>query len=347
MVKGNYLHVSSLNAYGNCIFLEAYKLSINISMINILSIDILGVSIIFFHNNGDLKMELTHLRYFVTVAEELHFGRAAAKLHIAQPPLSQQIKRLEAELDVKLFNRTSRRVELTAAGEIFLPEARGIIEQADETYTMITSLDKGRKGYLPIAFIESAINTFLPEIIKAFMRKYPDVQLSLKSMGMFEQFKAFDQKRLHLGFIRPFEHDISAYSKRLIISEPYVLALPENHKLCANDTLTLDMLANEPLILFPRSRHPQLRNRFDECFQNAGYKPDVIMELMSKHTSLAMVKSGIALAFVPESSMFYSPQGVTFRSLDSDLPPIEIYAIWRPENDSPLIRNFLDLIPEI
>jgi DNA-binding transcriptional LysR family regulator len=327
--------------------LEASNLSINISMINILFIDILRVSIIFFHNNGDSEMELTHLRYFVTVAEELHFGRAAAKLHIAQPPLSQQIKRLETELDVKLFNRTSRRVELTVAGEMFLAEARGIIERADETYAMISSLGKGQKGYLPIAFIESAINTFLPEIIKSFMQKYPDVQLSLKAMGMLEQFRAFDEKRLHLGFIRPFKHDISAYSKRLIIREPYVLALPENHKLCANEVLSLDMLTGEPLILFPRSRHPHLRNRFDECFQRAGVKPDVIMELMSKHTSLAMVKSGIALAFIPESSMFYSPEGVTFRKLDSDLPPIEIYAIWRPENDSPLIKNFLDLIPEI
>lgn len=291
-------------------------------------------------------MELTHLRYFVTVAEELHFGRAAKKLHIAQPPLSQQIKRLEGELDVKLFNRTSRRVELTTAGKIFLPEARGIVERADETYAMITSLGKGQKGYLSIAAIEPAINTFLPEVIKFFMGKYPEVQLSVKEMGIIEQFKAFDEQRLHLGFVRPFQIDTSIYAKRLIMRERYVLALPEKHKLCRLPSLTLDKIAGEPLILFPRTRHPQLRDRFDECFKRFGFKPNVILELMSKHTTLAMVKAGIALAFVPESSMLFCPPEIKFQTLDCNFPDVEIFALWRAENDSALIKNFIDLIPQ-
>lgn len=290
-------------------------------------------------------MELTHLRYFITVAEELHFGRAAAKLHISQPPLSQQIKRLEDELEIKLFNRTSRRVELSEAGRVFLSEARGIVERANEACLTMMNMGKGQCGYLSIASSEPAINTFLPEALKKFMHKYPDVQLSLKEWGIIEQFKAFDEKRIHLGFIRPFGHDASAYSKRLMLRQQYVLALPANHKLCAHSSLTLDMIGNEALILFPRSRHPQLRDCFDECFRISGLNPNIIQEIVSKHTTLALVKAGIGLAFVPESSMIYSPPGVEFRHLDSNLPAVEIFAFWRPENDSPLVRNFLDLIP--
>ena len=291
-------------------------------------------------------MELTHLRYFVAVAEELHFGRAAAKLHIAQPALSQQIKRLEDELETKLFNRTSRRVELSAAGEIFLSKAYGIIKRADEACATMMSLGKGQSGSLSIAFNEPAINTFLPKVIGKFMRKYPEVQLSLNEIGIIEQLKAFDEKCLDLGFMRPFGHDISAYSKRLIMREKYVLALPQNHKLCAHSSLTLDMIGNEPLILFPRAAHPQLRNCFDQCFQFAHFKPNIIQELSSKRTTLALVETGITLALVPESSMIHSPSGVEFRKLNSNLPDVEIFVLWRSENDSPRIKNFLDLIPQ-
>ena len=291
-------------------------------------------------------MELTHIRYFITVAEELHFGRAAAKLHIAQPALSQQIKRLEDELETKLFNRTSRRVELTAAGKIFLNKARGLVEGADELFDTISSLGKGQSGHLSIAFNEPAINTFLPKTIEKFMRKYPEVQLSLKELGITEQFKAFDEKRLDLGFMRPFGHDISVYSKRLMMREKYVIALPENHKLCRNSSISLDMIGDEPLILFSKATHPKLRTRFEECFQAANFQPNIIQELSSKRTTLALVATGMASAFVPESSMLNSPSGVEFRKLDSDLPDVEIFALWLPENDSPLIKNFLNLIPE-
>ncbi|MFA6714753.1 MAG: LysR substrate-binding domain-containing protein [Victivallales bacterium] len=291
-------------------------------------------------------MELTHLRYFIAVAEELHFGRAAAKLHIAQPPLSQQIKRLEDELEIKLFNRTSRRVELSAAGKIFLPEARGIVEQADKTLALMTGLSQGQSGYLAIAFNETAINTFLPAAIKKFTGRYPEVKLSLEESGIVEQFNALDEKRIHLGFMRPLGYDIEAYSKRLLLREEYVLALPAEHKLCAYSSLTLDMLRHEPLILLPQSRYKYLRDCFDKSFRRCGFEPDIVQELNSKHTTLALVKEGVGLALVPESNMVCSPGGVEFRKLNSDLPTVEIFALWRPENDSPLIKNFLDLIPD-
>jgi DNA-binding transcriptional LysR family regulator len=292
-------------------------------------------------------MELTHLRYFIAVAEELHFGRAAEKMHIAQPPLSQQIKRLEGELDVKLFNRSSRRVELTEAGRIFLPEARAIVQRADEACSTLDKLAKGKSGYFAVAFSEPAINTFLPGAIKNFMDKYPDVQVSLNELGILEQFHALDEKRIHLSFMRPFGHDIRAYSKRLIMSEKYMAALPAGHRLCAEPFITLNMLEKEPLILFPRSRHPKLRNRFDESFHNCGFEPEIIEELSSKHTTLAFVAAGMALTLVPESSMVYSLPGVVFKKLESNLPPVEIYALWRPENESPMIDHLLDLIPTL
>ncbi len=293
-------------------------------------------------------MELTHLRYFIAVAEELHFGRAAAKLHMAQPPLSQQIKRLEDELEVKLFNRTSRRVELTAAGRIFLSEARGIVERANKACSIMMNLGKGQSGYLSLAFNESVINTFLPETVKRFMHEYPGVQLSLNELMVIEQFRELDEKRIHLGFMRPFGYDTTAYSKQLVLREEYVLAMPAKHTLCAYPSpLTLDMLRDEPLILFPRTEQPYLRNRFDECFRLSGIAPNIIQEISSKRTTLALVKAGLGLSFVPESSMINAPSDIEFRRLDSDLPPVEIFALWRSENDSPLINNLLELIPKI
>ena len=146
--------------------------------------------------------------------------------------------------------------------------------------------------------------------------------------------------------MRPLGYDIDPYSKRLLLRENYVLALPANHRLCAYPSISLNMLRDEPLILLPQSRYQYLRNCFNEVFQSCGLeKPNIIQELKSKHTTLAMVKVGVGLAFVPESNMVCSPEGVEFRRLDCNLPPIEIFALWHPENDSPLIKNFLDLIP--
>ena len=290
-------------------------------------------------------MELTHLRYFIAVASEMHFSRAAAKLHIAQPPLSQQIKRLEDELGVKLFNRTSRRVELSAAGRIFLIEAREIVERADLACATMNSFSQGQSGYLSVAFHAVAITTFLPNAIKKFMNDYSEVKLSLREMDILELFKGFDEKRIHLGFTRPFGHDISAYSKRLLRREQYLLALPAKHRLCKYSSISPEMIGDEPLILFPHSKYQLLRERFDECFQNYGIKPNIIQEMSYKLTTLFLVEAGVALSFLPESSMTYSPPGVEFRKLTIDLPAVEIFALWRPEDDSPLIRNFLKFIP--
>ena len=288
-------------------------------------------------------MELTHLEYFIAVADELHFGRAAQKLHIAQPPLSQQIKRLENELNVSLFKRSSRHVELTKAGKMFLPEARAIVERAKLAEAALKKMSEGKSGYLSIAFNEPAQNTFLPMAIKNFMSNYPEVQLAINEAGINEQFAGLDDKSIHLGFMRPFGYDISSYSKKLVLKEKYVLALPENHSLCDNTVIKLEMLNNEKTIMFPRSIQPQLRECFDQELEHAEAKLDVIQELNSKRITLALVATGIAIAFVPESSITAMP-GLAFRELESNLPPIEIYAIWRQDNDLPLIKNFLKAV---
>ena len=248
-------------------------------------------------------------------------------------------------MNVKLFNRTSRRVELTTAGKIFLNKAREIVNGADEACATMSSLSKGKSGYLAVAFNEASISTFLPEAIKQFTHKYPDVELALEESLILKQFNDLDEKRIDLGFTRPFGNDISAYSRRLALREKYVLALPVNHKLCTHSSLSLDMIQDEPLIIFPRAGHPHLRARFEESFQLAGLEPNIVREESSKHTTLALVAAGIGLSIEPESSIISSPAGVEFRKLDSNLPPVEIFALWLPENDSPLIQNFLDFIP--
>lgn len=292
-------------------------------------------------------MELTHLKYFIAVAEELHFGRAAAKLHIAQPPLSQQIKRLEDELEVKLFNRTSRRVELTAAGRVFLEEAHAIVSRAERACAEISDIARGRTGYLAIGFNEPAINTFLAVTVNKFMSSYPEVKLALKELETLLQFEALEDKRIHIGFMRPFGHDMTGYSSRMVISEEYRLAMLASHPLAQQQIIPLKALAGEPLIMFPKATQPILRQRLEDCFRAVGVEPQVVQDATSKHTTLALVKAGIGIALIPESSTLYAPDEVVFRQLSGELPRVNTFAVWRSDNDSPVVENFLRMVPPL
>jgi DNA-binding transcriptional LysR family regulator len=290
-----------------------------------------------------IDMELTHLRYFVAVAEELHFGRAARRLHMAQPPLSQQIKKLEDELEVKLFNRTSRKVELTAAGRIFLADARDILERAKVSRQSMRELSRGARGILSLGFNEPAIHTFLSATVREFIRRYPDVKLSLRELETGEQLDALSTRGIHLGIMRPYGYDLSGFQTRRLWKENYVLALPNDHSFCACELIEPAMLRDEHFIMFPRSLNASLFDRIQATFQEAGFTPNIVQEAVSKQTTLALVESGLGVAIVPESNQQLAPQGVAFRTLAAHLPPVEIDAVWRRDISPQIVLNFLEI----
>jgi DNA-binding transcriptional LysR family regulator len=291
-------------------------------------------------------MELTHLRYFVAVAEELHFGHAARELHITQPPLSKQIKRLEEELEVKLFNRTSRRVELTEAGIFFFKEAKAILARADYVSGKMRDIAKGSSGSLSLGFNESAINTFLPGTIRKFREKYPEVKLILHELETAVQFEALHSAQIDLGIMRPFGHDLSRLNTRLLFQEKYVVAVPDNHKFIKDkrQEISLSELSSDKFITLPREIHQNLYDHIVKCCEAVGFTPQIVQNAITKKTILALVEAGLGIALVQESAKRNAPERVGFINLKRSLPSIDIMAVWRQSENSVIISNFLDVI---
>ncbi|MBN2643499.1 MAG: LysR family transcriptional regulator [Victivallales bacterium] len=291
-------------------------------------------------------MELMHLRYFVAVAEELHFGRAAQRLHMAQPPLSQQIMKLEDELEVKLFTRSSRKVELTSAGKIFLEDSRDILKRAEVSRRAMRELSTGARGALSLGFNEPAINTFLSATVREFIDTYPEVKLSLLELETAEQIEALNMRQIHLGIMRPFGYDLGAFQQRRLWTEKYLLALPESHPLCEYETISPLQLKNEKFIMFPRSLNPALFNCITEAFETYGFRPRVVQDAVSKQTTLALVEAGLGVALVPQSSSHLAPHGVKFIAIEdaNTLPTVEINAVWLNDISPQVILNFLNIV---
>src|ERR1051325_5213431 len=228
-------------------------------------------------------MELRHLRYFIAVAEELHFGRAAEKLCIAQPPLSQQIQQLERERGFVLFNRTNRKVELTAAGQLFLDEARETLAGLENAVHAGRRVAKGEVGWLGIGFVGSAPYQMLPRILSSYRERYPEVQLVFRELVSGRQVQALRDRRIHVGFARPpiLEDDIVS---EVIMTEPLVAALPEGHPLASKGAIVLRKWAQEPFILFPRHPSPSYGGFLISLCETAGFRPNVVQETAEIHT---------------------------------------------------------------
>ncbi len=269
-------------------------------------------------------MELRHLRYFTAVAEELHFGRAAARLHLAQPPLSQQIRALEAEVGAELFARTSRKVALTPAGEAFLEHARAALERADAALEAARSVADGRAGRLDLGFVNPAMDGFLSRVVADFRRDHPGVALSLREMSSPAQVDELRAGTLHAGFIRYAGQDLRGLEFRVVHREPYVAALPPDHPLARRKRVPLALLAREPLILAPRAVMPGLHEAMLAALRATGHEPVVAQEALSKHTTLSLVAARLGLALVPASCAAWRRRGVVLREVEGELPVIEL-----------------------
>ena len=286
------------------------------------------------------------MEYFVAVAEELHFGRAALRMNISQPPLSMQIRKLEEELGTRLFRRTSRKVALTEAGRVLLGRAREILGKIAQAASEVRAVGEGSIGRVVVGFVGPAMESGLSEAIRAFRERHPGIRLALHELGTAEQLEALRTGRLQVGFLRLFGHRLEGLQSRVIWREPYVLAMPQDHPLSSSERIPLEALAGEPLIMFPRADHPELYDRLMAGFRDAGFSPEVVQEARTKHTTVALVAAGIGLALVPASVARLSGLRVRWRPVDGDLPAVEISMVWKRGEGEVALEHFIQVLSE-
>ena len=290
-------------------------------------------------------MELRHLKYFVAVAEELHFGRAAKRLRITQQPLSRQIKDLEEELGVELFYRTKRTVRLTEVGTIFLAETRKTLQQVEYAVHIVRQAQEGKIGTLIVGFTGSALNIVLPAAVRQFKQLFPQVELILKRMQTLEQVEALNSKQIDLGLLHPPIND-ETLNLETIYRENLVVALPDNHSL-AKDTfepISLQQLASESFILFPRHFGSVLYDRIINMCQQAGFSPNVVQEAIPQQTILGLVAAEIGISLIHSSVRTLGRDGVVFRDLIEPTPTLETAVAWSLNASNLVLPSFLEIV---
>jgi DNA-binding transcriptional LysR family regulator len=288
-------------------------------------------------------MELRHLRYFVAVAEELHFRRAAERLHMSQPPLSQQIRNLEQEVGATLLVRNQRRVELTAAGQAYLGRARDILAAVEDAAREARRVQRGEVGRLDVGFVGSAMYSVVPELLRAFRERFPEVGLRLREVGTTEQLRRLEDGRLDIGFLRP-PGPRPGLSIETVLVEPVVAALPEHHPLATAAEIRIEDLAGAPLVLMTRAGAPGLRDALTQLTE--GLTEDAIVQEVSEmQTLVGLVAAGVGVSLVPQSLRALTRAGVVYRDLAGDVPTVRLSAAWRTGDDSPVLAAFLELMP--
>jgi DNA-binding transcriptional LysR family regulator len=285
-------------------------------------------------------VELRQLRYFIAVAEELHFRRAAARLHISQPPLSQQIARLEEELGCRLLNRTRRRVELTAAGEAFLRDARAVLEELDVAVATARRIESGQAGLLRVNFVGSALLSIVPGIIQRFRRGRPNVEIELRERSTLDQLRVLAGGLVDVGLVRPPIEADESLTAEVVMRERTVAAIPSDHPLAQRSRISLRTLAAEPLVLFPREQAPGFHDLLTGKLAASVRSPHVVQYAPEMTTIIGLVAAGIGLSPVPASVARLGLEGVTYRPL-TGAPDTELLAVTRTGDDSPLVAAFI------
>lgn len=286
-------------------------------------------------------MEMRKLRHFVVVAEELHFGRAARRLSITQPPLSMSIRSLEEELGVELFKRTRRNVALTHAGAIFLDEARAILDRAARAVDLAKAAHRGDVGRLTVGFLAATAYTLLPLVLRDFAARSPRVVLELKELTMAQQFEAFRRGDIDIGLLRPPIAD-AALSSEVIFEEPMVVAMPAGHPLAKLPRIPAKRLADQPFVMFPRLPGMVFHDLIVGYCESAGFVPRVVQEATQTHAVMGLVSAGLGIALVPASVRIMRMRGVVVRPLAQGAPIASTALAWQRANDSPLIPAFVD-----
>lgn len=290
--------------------------------------------------------EISQIRCFVAVAEELHFSRAAERLNMTQPPLSRQIRLLEHHVGTQLLERTSRAVRLTAAGKAFFPEATRILRLAEEAAATARRIAKGEKGSLAIGFTAASGYGLLPEIVRRLRERTPGISLTLKELVSSAQLEALDGGQLDLGLLRPHaEHGkLETFPLR---REALLLAVPEREAAKWPDEPALDCLRDKPFLMYSPYEARYFNQLLDQCFERARVRPEIVEYVSQIHTMLALVSSGIGAALIPEAAARLHFEGIVLRRVRTEPElPVETVCSWRKDNDNPILEIFRGEIME-
>jgi DNA-binding transcriptional LysR family regulator len=299
-------------------------------------------------------MELRHLRYFLSVAEELSFRRAAERVHVTQPSLSAQIRQLETEIGARLLERDTHQVSLTAAGRSFMEDCRRILRDADDSVRTVQRIASGKAGQLSIGFVASLGHGLLPNILKTYRRRYPDVDLRLLEMDTSQQIHEINAHRLDLGFIGlgQTSEKLTNLELTTVAEEKLMAVLPQDHPIVANAKITiksvkLSALAQERFILAARSSAPVYNPWLVVLCQQAGFQPNVVQEVGQPVTVLNYVAAGLGISILPGQFKRLSTVGVRFVPLAAPVPSYQYCAAWSSQNQHSALTNFVEIAKSV
>ncbi len=290
-------------------------------------------------------MELRQLRYFVAVAEELHFGRAAERVHVVQPALSQQIKKLERELGVVLLARTRRRVSMTEPGRAFLKEARRVLSHAAAAVEAARRAAAGETGRLRLGYVDWAIYLQLPETLRAYRERYPEVDLQIAEMGREAQQEAFSRGELDVGLFAYREGE-GDFSYERVVSDPLMVVLPDTHRATNQARVRLETLADDPWVLFPRAFGSRYLEVVVAACAAAGFEPRVAQEAGEMNALAALVGAGFGVTLLPSSVALRPMANTAVRPLAGVAPELPQDVVWRTHELSPTAAAFVALVRE-
>jgi DNA-binding transcriptional LysR family regulator len=291
-------------------------------------------------------MELRDLRYFVAIAQHGTVSRAAEQLHVSQPALSEQIRKLEDELGAALFTRTSRGVLLTDAGEALLPHARTVLAQADAAVESVQMVAHGLVGTLTLGFIDSAALAILPPLIHHFTDRYPNVKLRLRESGTRQQLEAIEQSEIDVGIVRGPVWNAGIAGRR-IATESLRLALPAQHRLAREAIVRIADLNEDGFIMYPHERGAALAEETLRLCHAAGFDPRVVQEANEIYTICGMVAAGLGVAVVPDSARAIALDGVVYLPIDDPRAQLERWAVWREEAPLAVVRAFIETLDDV
>ncbi|WP_291056550.1 LysR substrate-binding domain-containing protein [Herbiconiux sp.] len=290
-------------------------------------------------------MELRHLRYFVAVAEELHFRKAAESLHIVQPALSKQISALENELGLMLLERDRRHVTLTEAGKTFLEEAVAVLARADGAKSRAIAVSRGQVGSLNIGFIQPALAELVPRSLRRFRNEYPEVRIRLTELTTRQVLDQTSSRAVHCAFARlPIElrDDLACLP---ISQQDVMLAMPDGHRLAEKETIDMADIASEDLVMIDRRVEPALHDYYIAMCNEAGFSPHIAHEVNSTWVALGLIAGGLGVGFAPASARSAAQQGVTFRPINGATPKLSIGIVWNDKSKPAVLSNFLQMKP--
>lgn len=293
-----------------------------------------------------MAITVRQIRYFLVLSDELHFGRAAARLHVSQPPLSASLKQLEEELGVRLLERSSKRVTLTRAGELFRRQARRVLTQLDDSIDLVRRIEKGATGLLRVGFTPAMLFRQVPEVLERFKQDFPGIELQLVEQNSLQQVEAVASGQLDVGFVHaiPFPEEVH---HTIISDEPFLGCLPRFHERAGESGISLAELAEEPLIMFHRALAPYYYDRIMGLFHFHNLTPRIVHEVSHWLTIVALISRGMGAAVVPESLARAGFADVAFLHLNGVDLRHQSCCVWRAGAVQPNTERLLHLVDQV